>query len=462
MLSLPQSYRFCDGISRRRLLQIGGLGMLNLSLPQLLSARPAASARSRGGAEKSCIFIIQQGGPSHIDTWDLKPDAPEATRGPYKPIATRVPGMQVCELLPRMARLSDRYCLIRSMTQPLGDHGGGMHVCLSGRSNPASDAPYIGSIVAKVRPATRNVPSYVWLQNMEGDAGARYLTGGSLGPAFAPLRVGQGLDNPSTPGFRVKAFDPPAGMSAQQLDERRQLLRSVDSAGPKDQSSAAARLQGLQERAFDLLTGPEARQAFDIEREPATVRERYGMHPLGQNLLMARRLIEAGVRLVTIHAWTGLAPGTKLVSVNIWDSHGGVDYIGSSFGTGTYGLSFILPRLDQAVSALLEDLEQRGRLQDTLVVMLGEFGRSPQIAKMGRDHWPHAYSALLAGGGVRGGTIYGSSDKIGGQVKDRPVNPEAFTASLFHALGVPPETRLSPDGFTNPASTGVPIEDLFS
>lgn len=461
MFQIPPAYRSCQGISRRRLLQVGGLGMLNLSLPSFLQAR-AVSPTRLGETEKSCIFIIQQGGPSHIDTWDLKPDAPESMRGPYRPIATRTRGMQVCELLPQMARLSERYCLIRSMTQPLGDHGGGMHVCLSGHSQPALDAPYFGSMVAKLRPSTRNVPSYVWLQNMEGDAGLRYQTGGSLGMAYAPLRVGTGLDNPSAPGFRVKAFDPAPGVTAQQLLDRRQLLGQVDAAGPMGQAPATTNLQRVQERAFDLLTGPEARRAFDIQQEPAKVRERYGMHPMGQNLLMARRLIEAGVRLVTIHAWTGLAPGTQLVTVNIWDSHGGVNYIGSSFGTGTYGLSFILPRLDQAVSALLEDLEQRGRLNDTLVVMLGEFGRSPQISNMGRDHWPACYSALLGGAGIRGGTVYGASDKIGGQVKDRPVKPETFAATLFHALGIAPETRLSPDGFTNPASTGEPIEELFA
>jgi hypothetical protein len=297
---------------------------------------------------------------------------------------------------------------------------------------------------------------------MEYDAGPRYQTGGSLGQAFAPLRVGTYLDNPSAPDFRVKAFDPPAGVTTEQLLGRRRLLADLDpSATPLGQTRAGTSVRRLQERALDLVTGPEARAAFDLDREPAAVRERYGRHPLGQNLLMARRLIEAGVRLVSIHAWTGVAPGAKLITVNIWDGHGGIDYIGNTFDTGTYGLRFILPRLDQAVSALLEDLGQRGLLQDTLVAMLGEFGRTPTISKQGRDHWPHCYSAMLAGGGVRGGAVYGASDKHAAYVKDRPVSPEDFGATLLSALGISPGTRLSPDGFTNPASTGQPISDLF-
>jgi hypothetical protein len=435
------------------LLQLGGLSMVPLALPQLLRAEVGRT----GGPAKSCIMIVQQGGPSHLDIWDLKPDAPVEIRGPFRPIATRVPGIQVCEHLPRLAQLSDRCCLIRSMRQPSADHFAGMHICLSGRSEPPENAPYIGSMVSRLRPATRNIPSYIWLQNMEYDAGSRYQTGGSLGQAYAPLRVGTYMDNPSAPGFRVKNFDPPEGVSAGQLLGRRQLLGSLDPAatGPGRAGDTMCRLR---ERALDLVTGPEARRAFDLEHEPAALRERYGRHPLGQNLLLARRLIEAGVRLVTIHAWTGVAPGAKMITINVWDGHGGIDYIGNTFGTGTYGLRFILPRLDQAVSALLEDLEQRGLLSDTLVAMLGEFGRTPTISREGRDHWPHCYSAMLAGGGIHGGMVYGASDKHGAHVKDRPVSPEDFSATVLSALGIAPETRLGADGFTLPASTGRAVE----
>jgi hypothetical protein len=448
--------------SRRCFVQAGALSVLPLSLSRLLWADRQGESNAAGATAKSCILIIQQGGPSHLDTWDLKPDAPVEIRGPYQPIATRVAGMQICEHLPLLARLGDRYSLIRSMHQPSGDHLAGMHICLSGQSNPIENAPYVGSIVARMRPSATNIPSYVWLQNMEYDAGPRYQSGGYLGHAYAPLRVGTYLDNPSAPSFRAKVFDPPAGVSSDQLLGRRSLLAHLDpTAAPIGRTSSRDSMRDLQERAIDMLTGPRARRAFELEREHPRVRDRYGRHPLGQNLLLARRLVESGVRLVTIHAWTGVAPGEKLVTVNIWDGHGGINYIGNTFSTGTYGLQFILPRLDQAVSALLEDLDARGLLGDTLVAMLGEFGRSPTIANQGRDHWPHCYSAMLSGGGIRGGLIYGASDKHGGAVKDRPVSPEDFAATILSALGIPLDVRLSPDGFTNPASTGRPIAELF-
>jgi Protein of unknown function (DUF1501) len=448
-------------LSRRRFLRVGALGGM-LTLPGLLKASGRGPSPARVASAKSCILIVQQGGPSHIDTWDLKPAAGEEFRGPFRPIPTSVPGTQVCELLPRLAAMADRFALLRSLTQPSADHHDGMHNCLSGRSMPPPDAPYFGSVLARLRPATRAVPSYVWLQNMEYDAGPRYQSGGFLGPAYAPLRVGTYLDNPSAPGFRVGAFDPQPGLSDQRFYERRRLLKVLDSAGgAQTRAHVGQSLDRFRERAFDLVTGPEARRAFELDREPPTVRDRYGRHPLGQNLLLARRLIEAGVGLVSIHAWTGVAPGGKLITINVWDAHGGVDYIGNSFGTGTYGLRFILPRLDQAVSALLEDLEQRGLLGETLVAMLGEFGRTPKITNMGRDHWPACYSAFLAGGGVRGGALYGASDRIGAQVKDNPVRPEDFGATLLHGLGVPLEARLAADGATYPASPGQPITGIF-
>jgi hypothetical protein len=192
------------------------------------------------------------------------------------------------------------------------------------------------------------------------------------------------------------------------------------------------------------------------------MRDRYGRHALGQNLLMARRLIQAGVRLVSVTAWAGLPPGETFRNVQTWDMHGNGPGLGSIFGNGAFGLGWALPNVDQAVSALLEDLEVRGLLEDTLVVMVGEFGRSPRIVNAGRDHWPACYSAMLAGAGIRGGVVHGSSDRQGAYVRDAAVRPEAFGATLFHALGIAPETRLAPDGFTRPASTGQPILSLFA
>jgi uncharacterized protein (DUF1501 family) len=442
--------------TRRQLLQLGGVGMLGLGLPELLHAGVAPAGR--GGPQKSCIFIVQYGGASHIDSWDPKPDAPEDIRGPYKPIATAVPGFRIGELNPRLARLADRFAVIRSMTHGNGGHDGGMHVCMTGHSRPEANTPYFGSVMAKVRPSTANVPSYVWIQNLAGDVQPRYLTGGFLGAAYSPLRIGTDLDTPADPKFRFTAFDPPRDVSRERLSERTNLLGAVE---PTTVAGAPTSMRRFQERAVDLLTSPAARRAFDLEQEPERVRDRYSRHPLGQNLLLARRLIEAGVRLVSVTAWTGLPAGEKFRNVQTWDMHGNGAGLGSIFGTGHFGLGWALPRVDEAVSALLEDLDTRGLLDTTLVVMVGEFGRSPKVSKEGRDHWPAAYSAMLAGAGIRGGAVLGSSDKHGGYVRDHPVSPEDFGATLFHALGVPPETRLGADGFTRPASVGRVIEGLF-
>jgi hypothetical protein len=444
--------------SRRQLLHLGGIGAIGLGLPELLRAG-SPPARDNSAKPTSCIFIVQYGGCSHIDSFDLKPDAAEEIRGPFKPIPTSRPGTRICEHLPRLARLANRYCLVRSMTHGNPGHDGGMHVAMTGHSNPAENTPYYGAVAAKLRPSTRNVPSYVWLQNLAGDVQPRYLTGGFLGPAYSPLRVGTDQDNPAAPGFRVKSFDPPPDVPSERLQDRRQLLDQVEQSGRVPTSDDG--LRPFRERAVDLLTGPEARAAFDLDREPARVRDRYGRHPLGQNLLMARRLIEAGTRLVSVTAWTGLPPGEKFRNVQTWDMHGNGAGLGSIFGGGAFGLGWALPRVDEAVSALLTDLDDRGLLDTTLVVMVGEFGRTPKISNAGRDHWPQCYSALLAGAGIRGGLVHGASDKSGGYVKDAPVHPEDFGATLFHALGVSPETKLGADGFTRPVSTGRPILDLF-
>jgi hypothetical protein len=449
-----------SALGRRQLIQLGGIGAVGLGLPELLRASPGASLSHRG-APRSCIFVVQYGGCSHIDSFDLKPGAPAELRGPYKPVATSVPGTRVCELMPRLARLADRYCLVRSMTHGNPGHDGGMHVCMTGHSQPAENTPYFGSVVARLCPPSKNVPPYVWLQNLAGDVQPRYLTGGFLGAAYAPLRVGTDLDNPSAPGFKVKSFDPPADVPTPRLLDRQKLLAGVERAGQVPAGRESSDMSRYREKAVGLLTGPDARAAFDLDREPAKLRDRYGRHPLGQNLLMARRLVEAGTRLVSVTAWTGLPPGEKFRNVQTWDMHGNGAGLGSIFGAGHFGLGWALPRVDEAVSALLEDLSDRGLLESTLVVMVGEFGRTPKVSKEGRDHWPACYSALLAGAGVRGGLVYGASDKIGAYVKDSPVRPEDFGATLFHALGVPPEMKLGADGFTRPVSAGKPVLELF-
>lgn len=461
---------FGDGqprsITRRRLLEIGGLGMLGLGLPRLLQARaPDAAGSARHSSEKSCILILQEGGPSQLDTWDLKPDAPAEIRGPYQPIATQTPGTQICELMPRLAQLSDRYCIIRSMSHPHPGHPEGMHVFLSGCSKlePAkANGPYFGSVLAKLRPATRSVLSYVWLMQMqtEGVYGKRWQDGGSLGPAFAPFILTQsdGYNDPNNPAsrhYRVKAFDDAEAVSPDRVHERRQLLTDLDApSNAHARGAAGSSYQRYQERAFDLVAGPGARQAFAIEQEPAKLRARYGWSTLGQNLLLARRLIESGVRLVTVAAHTG-STSQSAASTTVWDMHGKI------FDTGASGLGGCLPRFDEAVSALLEDLEARGLLDSTLVLALGEMGRTPKINEgKGRDHWSQSYTAMLAGAGTRGGMVYGASDNAA-YVKDNPVSPDAFAATVYHALGVPPETRLGADGFTQPVSEGKPVLAIF-
>ena len=442
--------------SRRQLLQAGGLGALGLSLPQLLHARQSQATRRR---EKHCIFHFPYGGLAHLASWDPKPNAPAELRGPYKPIATGVPGFKVGELMPRLAQNADKFAVIRSMTHTMALHHTANEMLLAGNRKPAADDPAFGSVVTKLKPSAANVPSNVWLQKFGGGAMPRdhtYLTGGALGPAHAPLLISTGhTDNLATPGYRVKAFDTDTNIPAERVAGRRELLEKLDANNP---------LAPHRAKAFDLLTGTAAKKAFDLDQEPAKVRDRYGRNPLGQNLLLARRLVEAGVRLTSVVAWTGMKPAEKFLSIETWDMHGNAGI--GIFDDGWNGLGFALPRCDQAVSALLEDLTERGLLDDTLVVLVGEFGRTPRISKggggvNGRDHWPNCYSAMLAGAGVRGGAVYGASDATAAYVKDDPVSLEDFTATLYTALGIDPATRLSPDGFTRPASTGTPVSALL-
>ncbi len=450
--------------SRRQLLQVGGIGALGLSLPDFLLAEKSQKAF---GSAKSCIFIHQYGGLSQLDSWDMKPEAPQEIRGPYKPIKTATPGFHVCELMPKLAKLSEQYAVIRSMTHKVAEHKLANSMLLAGRAQPAADDPSFGAMIAKLRPSKASIPDHMWLQKFGGGAAPpdhTYLTGGHLGMAYAPMLIGKSHDdNPASENFRVRAFDTPDDVSAQQLNTRRNLLEAAQRLSPVGSTSEFDSFETHQRRSIDLLNGKEAREAFKIENESARVRDRYGRNPLGQNLLLARRLIEAGVRLVNVAAWTGLAKGEKFVSVETWDMHGNADV--GIFENGWNGLPFALPRTDQAVATLIEDLRERGLLDSTLVVLVGEFGRAPKISKgakrIGRNHWPQCYSAMLAGAGIRGGSVYGESDKHAAYVKSNPVSLEDFTATLFAAMDINPASRLGRDGFTVPASTGNPIEALL-
>jgi uncharacterized protein (DUF1501 family) len=451
-------------LSRRNLIQVGSAGIAGLSLPTLLRA----DASSAPATAKSCIFIVLSGGPGQHETFDPKPDAPSEIRGQFGTIATRTPGVFFGEKMSRLAARTDRFSLIRSMSHADTVHVTAAHTMLTGQpdGSPADDSPMIGSLVSRFRPSQVNAPSHVWLHNMKTGTNKvpRYNNGlENLGQQYSALRIGHELDNPASPEFRVTEFDPPAGLTQADLTKRFQLLQGIDRQPAVPQTG---RFSEYQQKALDLLTRSSARQAFDLDQEAATMKERYGRHPLGQYLLMSRRLIEAGVRLVTVTGWPGLAPGeTEPTVTQVWDTHDSY-YSGSDnmFGNGPYGMNWALRRLDQALAALLDDLQDRGLLQDTLVVAVGEFGRTPKFEGegRGRGHWPNCYSALLAGGGTSPGLVYGSSDDHAAYVRSgRPVNHTDFAATVFHALGIPLDQRYGPDGFSFRVNNGQPLTEVF-
>ncbi len=456
-------------ISRRKLLQAGGIGALSLGIPGIVVGSDKLDASGAAVAsKKSCIFLLLCGGPSHLDTWDLKPNAPSEIRGPYKPIRTKVPGMQLSELHPQLAKLTDQFCLIRSMSHPgsISNHFDAMHNCLSGQSSgKPDDSPYLGSVVAKHLPSARNMVSNAWLIKCVGRpvfCAPGIGTGGYLGSAYAPVFVGSANNHPAMPNFKppeIYEMGDPV-----RLEQRRKLLSRLES-DALEKNALGKDWGELREKAYDAMTREEGRKAFEMDREPASVRDRYGRHPLGQNLLLARRMIEAGVRYVTVNGWTGKAPGAgNGPPSSSWDMHGGHMGMGNAFGTGSYGMGWCLPRLDQALSALLTDLKERGLLENTMVVAMGEFGRSPQIQTKGapgRVHWPKCFSAIVAGAGIHGGAVYGESDRIGAYVKSNPVRPQDMCATILHALGVPLNDNINNVGISRPITTGRPIMGLF-
>jgi hypothetical protein len=443
-----------------------------MGLPGTVAARIDPTKKTQGAAEKSCIFVLLCGGPSHIDMWDLKPEAPPEIRGPYKPAATTVPGVRIAELQPRLAMLAKKFSLVRSMTHPgnISNHFDAMHNLLAGQHAAPTDAPYLGSILAKVRPSEKSIASYMWLIKCVGDpvfCAPNIGTGGNLGSPYAPLFVGSAENNPAKPNFKA----PDALLPTESVDRmhaRRDLLDSLNRGGRSESERSGLGWEGVQHQGFDIATSSGPREAFNLDRESVRLRDRYGRNPLGQNLLLARRLIESGVGFVTVNGWTGPAPGQTGGGPpsSSWDMHGGEMGMGNAFGNGSYGMGWCQPVLDAGLSALLEDLDNRGMLDSTLVVVMGEFGRTPKInqntgANPGRQHWPQCWSAILAGGGIRGGAVWGETDKIGSYVKDKPVRPQDLSATIFHALNVPYESRVTKEGLTKPLSTGTPLLDLF-
>lgn len=461
-------------MNRRQALITAGMGAASLGMPGMVMGSDQLDDNGNAvPTEKSCIFVLLCGGPSHVDTWDMKPNAPDSIRGPYEPISTKVPGMRINEMHTQLAKLTDQFTLINSMTHSgaISNHFDAMHNLLSGQSakrvqqGVPDDQPYIGSFVAKHRPSTRNIVSNAWLIKCVGRpvfCAPNIGIGGYLGSAHAPVFVGSAENHPA-----MKTFTPPQIYDLgdpDRLAARRQLLGSIES-DDLAKDPVGIDWADLREKGYDAMTRPGGREAFDMDREPAKMRDRYGRHPLGQNLLLARRMVEAGVRFVTVNGWAGKAPhDTAGPPSSSWDMHGGNMGMGNAFGSGSFGMNFCLPRLDQALAALLSDLKERGMLDDTLVVVTGEFGRTPKILTQqppGRQHWPKCFSSIMAGAGIAGGQVYGKTDKNASYVESNPVRPEEFAATIYHALDIPLNAPQNNTGISRPITTGKPVMELF-
>lgn len=398
---------FCDGIRRRDVLQAGVIGTLGLTLDGYL--RQVAATESKPPAAQSAIVIWLGGGPPHLDTFDMKPEAPNEIRGEFRPISTNVSGLSVCELLPRLARCADKYAVLRGVSHTLAGHELGTNYLSTGnRPVPSLVYPGYGAVVSKELPGDQRLPHFVAIPKTPQSAGY-------LGVRHAPLNTN---DTPQLgKPFSVRGISLEGGLTIEQFEARHQLLNRVDTAFSELESKSAL-VDGLDQfarEAYSVISSPQARQAFDASREPESVANEFGESRFGQSCLLAMRLIEAGVRFAT-------------VTFSGWDTHSG------NFKKCKESL---LPSFDQGLSALLGNLDKRGLLDSTAVLVTGEFGRTPKInAKAGRDHWPRAFSVLMAGGGIRGGQILGASDEKGMGPANDPITPEQVAASFYHSLGI--------------------------
>jgi hypothetical protein len=425
---------FCDGVDRRSFLRLGSAGLLGMgfSLPGLLASQARAEARKQPDRDRdvSLIFIFLHGGASTIDFWDLKPEAPAEFRGEFHPIATKAPGIMIGEHMPRLAGQMDKVSLIRSFHHGNSSHGHADHYMLTGyhptaafntNLRPNNQRPAHGAIIAKKLGPKGSVPPYVCLPKMHPSAGSAYL-----GASAAPFVIEA---DPNAPDFSVPDVVPPPALELARLDSRRELLTRIDRFQRTAEAAAnrdARAVGAFRQKAFDLMTSTAAKSAFNIHMESDGLRDEYGRNSLGQGCLMARRLIEAGVRCVTIDH-------------SNWDSHANV------FGILKGSL---LPALDGAMSTLFRDLADRGLLERTMVIVSGEFGRTPRINKdAGRDHWGPSFTVALGGGGIRGGRVIGRTDARGEKPAEDPHGPEDLAATLYHCLGIDPEDEfLTPEG----------------
>jgi Protein of unknown function (DUF1501) len=466
-------------MSRREVLRAGGLGLglHGLGLPTLLQGRQVSVPTSTTfGRARSCILLFMWGGPAQQETWDLKPEAPEQVRGEFRPIATTVPGLMISEHFPLLARQAHRLAVLRSVHHADVNHLTATHALLTGRPIPRDEAaplsedwPHVGAVLARLNRGRERspLPPFVQMRPEVPNGSPRFVEqshgqgAGWLGPVWNPLTID---DDPNLPAFRsagVAAVRLPDDLGPGRLDDRRRLLRLVDrQARHLAQSAAAAALDTHFDRACSMLTERTALEAFDLDREDPRLRDRYGRHTHGQTVLLARRLVEAGVPLVTVF-W----PNDGITNVSVyWDTHNR-NFIDLK--------TRLMPPADQAFSALLDDLSARGLLDSTLIVWTGEFGRTPRVGQAvvggagagrdGRDHWPHCFSSVLAGAGIRGGTVFGASDRWAAYPARDPVTPADVAATVYHLLGVDPARELiDPLGRPMRLCDGMPISGVLA
>lgn len=438
-LDADKKVHFCDGVTRRDFLHAGSLGFLGLTLPEFLTFKAAGAVDPK--KEVNCIQLMLVGGPSQLDTWDMKPEAPASIRGPYKPIKTNVPGIEICEIFPRMAKHADKFALLRSVYHTAAAvHDTGCQMMQTGRLFQGGlESPNYGSVLRFEKGARGDMPPNVLIPYMIGQLGGNLPhgdTAGFLGKAYDPFVLNA---DPAEANFKVPDMLPPDYISAVRVDRRRDWRQVIDQSVKyfEESNQDAKLMDSTFDQAYTLMTSAKAREAFDLTQENEDMRKRYGLNRFGQGCLLARRLVERGVRFVTINMFE------TVFNDITWDIHGSAPFSPISCYSELVG-----PMFDNAYSSLLEDLSGIGLLDNTLVLATGEFGRTPRVNPAGgRDHWPQCWTVVMAGGGVKGGQVVGSSDSIGGAPKDRPVMPSHVAATVYKCLGIPIDKELkTPQG----------------